>query len=789
MPKNEFSSIRPLHGFLRPGVSMIQRLQMRVKLGVIAVFALLPLIIVSAILLRQIQTDYKLTSSEIAGAKSVLLIQEVVTHAQTHRSQTNQILSGNSTVLSAREQTRKELTLAINALDIKLKVDPQLKLQKNWLSTQSALQKLMQDTQAQVRADVFDAHTEQIENLSRLASFVGETSGLLLDPEANAYFLMDVFVEHSFSWSDLISIIQETGTSLLTHPDATKSESAAITTLEKQLKIQTLNIHEKMEALSRSGEVFPKEWNEAVKSSTEFRAATRVAFAHSEPKGNPTDFSALGAKAIKDAQVFQKAVADRLVTLLNERRDHALAVLTIIMVIAGAGILLVAYALISFSVGTRRSIQALQEVIAQGEQGNLTCKVLVDGQDELATTGKKFDAMLSKISAMVADVRSASAMVTNVGAQLVEDSQSLSTRTQSQAKSLEEAAIHVGAVSNTVRKNSEAAQMVCLMTQSLQEEAELASSLMNETVKNVATLQDTSVRMSEIIGTIDSIAFQTNILALNAAVEAARAGQEGRGFAVVASEVRSLAGRSQKAAAEVRALILDSSSKVGTAVTGIQKTGDLMASLVSGIREVALNVDFMATGSASQSAALVEVVQTVGDLDRMTVENSALVDRTAHRSYRLTQRSQQLEESVLYIQLRQGTADEAMALVKRAFEHLKEVGQEQAYEDFQNKSGQFIDRDLYIFVVDRDGFYRVMGDDVSQVGTHLNEVSGLDGDQLTVDAWDRATRGGGWVEYKMHSSTTGGIREKVSYVIQIDDDQIMGCGAYHFIEHPHLETN
>jgi hypothetical protein len=284
--------------------------------------------------------------------------------------------------------------------------------------------------------------------------------------------------------------------------------------------------------------------------------------------------------------------------------------------------------------------------------------------------------------------------------------------------------------------------------------------------------------MSEIIGTIDSIAFQTNILALNAAVEAARAGEQGRGFAVVASEVRSLAGRSQKAAAEVRTLIVASSTQVTRTVEEIQKTGELMTSLVSGIREVAMNVDSMADGSAKQSIALQEVVQAVGDLDRVTIENSALVERTSHRSARLMQRSRQLEEAVSYIQLRQGTADEAMKMVERAYSHLNAVGTHQAFKDFHDPAGEFLDRDLYIFVLDRQGNYVVLGADSSREGQYVGDTPGVDAEQLIEDAWDRAEKGGGWVEYNIQNMVTGDVRGKSSFVLKIDDDHLIGCGAY-----------
>jgi signal transduction histidine kinase len=186
----------------------------------------------------------------------------------------------------------------------------------------------------------------------------------------------------------------------------------------------------------------------------------------------------------------------------------------------------------------------------------------------------------------------------------------------------------------------------------------------------------------------------------------------------------------------------------------------------------------MADGSAKQSVALSEVVQAVGDLDRVTIENSGLVDRTSHRSNRLMQRSRQLEEAVTYIKLRQGTADEALDLATRAHALVESVGFEKAFEVFHDKQGGFVDRDLYVFVFDRRGVYRVMGADVNRVGTSLFDAPGVDAQQLLDDAWRRCETGGGWVEYNIINLATGDVRGKSSYVLPLDDERLIGCGAY-----------
>ena len=420
----------------------------------------------------------------------------------------------------------------------------------------------------------------------------------------------------------------------------------------------------------------------------------------------------------------------------------------------------------------------LRHSMNQAAEGNLSTPVRVDGKDELARISQAFEGMLANLSTLVADVRSASSLVGDVGSALVSDSTLLADRTQSQAASLEETTANVRMVGDMVKQNADVAQGVSGMTRQLRQQTGAANELMGKTVHGMDTLKTTSLRMTEIIGTIDSIAFQTNILALNAAVEAARAGEAGRGFAVVASEVRNLARRSQEAASEVRKLIADSAGRVQTSVGEIGSVNQLMLDLVGSITKVTEGMENIATASSDQSRSLNEVVIAVGDLDSVTAENSALVERTQHRSHRLIERAHQLDDAVRHIRLRQGTADEAKALTLRALAHVQKVGFDKAARDFHNKQAGFIDRDLYVFVLDREGFYRVMGIDETKVGVNVSASPGVDAAQLIADAWKRAEQGGGWVEYNIINLVTGDVRGKSSYVMPLDGQRLIGCGAY-----------
>lgn len=449
------------------------------------------------------------------------------------------------------------------------------------------------------------------------------------------------------------------------------------------------------------------------------------------------------------------------------------------LAIAFGAIALWVYGVLSFFRSNQLDRDHVDLVMQQATRGDLTGAAGALGIDSLGNFGKQFELVTEGMSEIVANIRSAAVQLGDTGKSLVHDTRSLAERAQTQGERLAQTATHVRLVSETVSRNADASQEVSIMTDLLHKEASGAGDQMKLTVSGLGPLQATSGRMNEIVGTIDTIAFQTNLLALNAAVEAARAGEQGRGFAVVATEVRRLAKSSQDSAAEVRGLIRESSDRVNTTVAQIERISLIMDSLVAGIGEIALNVNVMAEGGTNQSAALQAVVNAVGDLDTLTQENAALVLSASANSDVMTERAMGLEVSVSRIKLRQGTADEARQLVFDAMVEVEKMGLREAIANFHDKKGGFIFKDLYIFIFDRRGVYVACGTDADRVGVWLGDLLGEVGENLVTDAWQVCDQGGGgWVTYAINNPLNQKIQTKLSYVMPVDQNLLVGCGCY-----------
>lgn len=261
-------------------------------------------------------------------------------------------------------------------------------------------------------------------------------------------------------------------------------------------------------------------------------------------------------------------------------------------------------------------------------------------------------AMQESLASVVTHVRAGAESIASASRQIAAGNTDLSARTEEQASSLQETAASMEQLTSTVKLNSDNAHQANQLAMAASHVAERGGDVVKQVVDMMDAIDQSSKQIGDIIGVIDSIAFQTNILALNAAVEAARAGEQGRGFAVVASEVRSLAQRSATAAKEIKTLISGSVQQVEAGARLAGTAGDTMRDIVNSVKQVADIVGEISMASKEQTAGIEQVNLAIGQMDEVTQQNAALVEEASAASAALQDQAAELARIVATFRLK-----------------------------------------------------------------------------------------------------------------------------------------
>jgi methyl-accepting chemotaxis protein len=312
-------------------------------------------------------------------------------------------------------------------------------------------------------------------------------------------------------------------------------------------------------------------------------------------------------------------------------------------------------ACVGFTIWIRRTARAVlggepseaSQALAALANGNLALKVYKAPEGSLIYSLTRLVAMLQST---MGEIKNSAQSISDASSEIATGNQDLSIRTEQTAINLQRTASSMEDLTNTMRQSSEAASHANQLAASAAQVATRGGVVVRQVVATMEEINQSSKKISDIIGVIDGIAFQTNILALNAAVEAARAGEQGRGFAVVASEVRSLASRSAAAAKEIKALIGVSVERVDSGSRLVHAAGSTMDEIVSSVKRVGDIVSEITAASVEQSREIGEVNAAVSQLDQMTQQNAALVEESAAAAESLKEQSYRLANAVSIFQ-------------------------------------------------------------------------------------------------------------------------------------------
>ena len=643
-----------MHAVLMPAARLMQQLRLLPKFALLALVFIAPLLLVTTLLFNELQKSIAVSEHEHQGLHYIQQISDIIRLTQQHRALLHMQLNGNHTVSAAASQVRDDLNKKMAQFDAMQKNTGDFGTAGAWSKLNESWQTLQSNIATDQSKASYERHTALLGQLNRLNMLIADRSDLALDPKSESHHLVTLLTRTIPVISDNLAEISGRGASIIDTGMFEGNEDVLLNSDIMLTRYALDKIPDQLQTLYRENPAFKTSLAPHANLENAIRAyleRSRVEVLNSANQTSGNQFYAAGNQRMDELSAFAATTTKLLNGVLDERIRQATLWRNEMMVGILLALAIAAYLFTGFYTSFTREVKRLERAVAAAASGDLTRTIDSNSKDEIGGLIRAFGDMTQNLAQLVADVRMGAETINLASSEIAAGNANLSSRTESQAASLEETASSMEELTATVQQNAANAGRASQVATSASAIAIRGGAVVHQVVDSMGSIRESSRKISDIIGVIDSIAFQTNILALNAAVEAARAGEQGRGFAVVATEVRSLAQRSAAAAKEIKALIGDSANQVEIGSELVNNAGQTMEEVVSAIKQVADIMSAITLASQEQSSGIAQVNQAIAQMDEMTQQNAAMVEQAAAAAESLQQQATTLAVAVSVFKL------------------------------------------------------------------------------------------------------------------------------------------
>jgi methyl-accepting chemotaxis protein len=633
------------HGVWAPGVRLFRSMRFRSKALLISLAFVLPLAMLAGLYGHERWSAWRVATNERDGVRYADAVMQAIAAARLARTQA--LAEGPARAeLAGPAGSAQALAEALQAVD---RAEQVFGARFGTAEAHGAMKKVLAGAAAPRGFEAgLQWHDERLAALHELLGGVLDGSGLSLDPEVDTYHLMLAGQTVLPALIDATEALRLVGASF--PPGVPASDEVNRSRLQREALSDAYDA-QLSASLKRLQAAHP-EWSARVGAD---EAQHKLHAFHTVVSGEAADGSTIarrGAEVVDGLQRLQRATHDELSVLLERRIDaiesRSFAALGVVV----ASMLVAAYLFVAFGRVLAGGMGLASQHLRAIRDGDLTQFPAPWGRDEAAELLLAVAQTQSALGDLVGRVRASSDGVAIAAAQIAGGAQDLSTRTEHSAAALEQSASAMRQIAGTVSQTSDHAAQAAGIARHNADEATRGGRIVSTMMSTMEAIHGSSSRVGDIIGTIDGIAFQTNILALNAAVEAARAGEAGRGFAVVASEVRALAQRSSVAAREIKELVTRSMSQVEAGHTIVRDAQGSIGEILANAGRVSELLGEIADSAREQAQGVTQSTAAVQELDDATQQNAALVQQTAAAARALAAQADALLAQVARFRLR-----------------------------------------------------------------------------------------------------------------------------------------